>query len=377
MKNKITGIIICMLLISTMIPFSVASNETVGKTITVDDDGEADYTKIQDAIDAASDGDTIYVYNGTYYEHVKIHTSVVLQGENKDNTIIDGGEADNVVTISNDDVIIMGFTIRYSSSLRSGMYLNQYVTHITISDNIISDNNHAIYAPYPNTDNLIISNNKIISNKYGITSYATPTIISNNEIHQDTKQTCIELTGINNSKITENVLTSYKNGIVIYEGDNNVISYNNITLNGDRPGKGIHLRLLGDNNTITYNIISGTTTKSGRGITLEMGEEPSGEIQGQVISFNTISDLWSGVIIQYSPDNPRIWRNEVINNNFIGILRPAHFQNALGNKWYGNYWGNPRLVPHRISGILQFNNMIHPISWFQVDLHPRLLPNNI
>lgn len=33
--------------------------------ITVDDDGLADYSNIQDAIDASSDGDTIFLYNGT------------------------------------------------------------------------------------------------------------------------------------------------------------------------------------------------------------------------------------------------------------------------------------------------------------------------
>jgi len=36
-----------------------------GTTIYVDDDGGADYTSIQDAIDAASEGDTVYVYSGT------------------------------------------------------------------------------------------------------------------------------------------------------------------------------------------------------------------------------------------------------------------------------------------------------------------------
>jgi len=36
-----------------------------GNTIYVDDSGEANYTSIQPAIDAADPGDTIYVYSGT------------------------------------------------------------------------------------------------------------------------------------------------------------------------------------------------------------------------------------------------------------------------------------------------------------------------
>ena len=56
MKKKILGMFVCTLLIATAIPMTVTANETFGKTITVDDDGGADYTNIQDAIDAADDG---------------------------------------------------------------------------------------------------------------------------------------------------------------------------------------------------------------------------------------------------------------------------------------------------------------------------------
>ncbi|MFE3845534.1 nitrous oxide reductase family maturation protein NosD [Thermoplasmatota archaeon] len=384
MKSKKLVIIICMLIVTAVFPFVISSVASDGNIIYVDDDAPTDWydethvKTIQEGIDISSDGDTIFVYSGTYFEHIIIGSkSITIQGENKETTIIDGAENDDVVTISNNNVIIREFTIRNSSNIRSGIYLNQFVAHITISDNIILDNNHAIYAPYSTTGNLIISNNNINSNKYGITSYANPITISSNEIYQDTKQICIELFGINNSLITDNVLYSYKSGIVIYEGNNNIISHNNIYLKGGSLGKGIHLRLLGDNNIITYNNISGTTTKSGRGISLEMREAPSGELQGQEVSFNTISDLWGGVIIQYSPKNPRIWRNEIVNNNFIGTSRPGHFQNALGNKWYGNYWGNPKFTPYKISGSLQFHNIRQTFTWFQVDLHPRLLPINI
>ena len=35
-------------------------------TLYVGGSGEGNYTKIQDAIDDASDGDIVFVYNGTY-----------------------------------------------------------------------------------------------------------------------------------------------------------------------------------------------------------------------------------------------------------------------------------------------------------------------
>ena len=67
MKKKIIlGICIVLLLFC-------AIGTVSAKTWYVDDSGGADFTRIQDAIDAATDGDTIIVREGTYNENVAIH----------------------------------------------------------------------------------------------------------------------------------------------------------------------------------------------------------------------------------------------------------------------------------------------------------------
>ena len=66
---------------------------------------------IQNLIDEASDGDTIYIPSGTYYENIVIDKSISLIGEDKDTTVIDGRGRGNVVHISANWVNITGFKI--------------------------------------------------------------------------------------------------------------------------------------------------------------------------------------------------------------------------------------------------------------------------
>ena len=73
-------------LAALFVVLELASIPASGKTITVAKDGSGNYTKIQDAIDAAVDGDTIFVYNGTYNEYIEIDKSVNLTGESQENT---------------------------------------------------------------------------------------------------------------------------------------------------------------------------------------------------------------------------------------------------------------------------------------------------
>ena len=62
-KITLSGCIFVFMLVTISAFPSVIAE---GNTIYVDNDGGADYTSIQDAVDAASDRDTIYVYSGTY-----------------------------------------------------------------------------------------------------------------------------------------------------------------------------------------------------------------------------------------------------------------------------------------------------------------------
>ena len=65
---------------------SVVSDST--NSIYVGGIGDGNYTIIQKAVNNASDGDTIYVYSGIFYENIIINKSITLIGENKHTTIL-------------------------------------------------------------------------------------------------------------------------------------------------------------------------------------------------------------------------------------------------------------------------------------------------
>ena len=67
-----------------------------GNTLYVGGSGPDNYTTIQGAINDANDGDTVFVYNGTYYENIVVDKSINLVGEDNEKTTIDGNKSGNV-----------------------------------------------------------------------------------------------------------------------------------------------------------------------------------------------------------------------------------------------------------------------------------------
>lgn len=132
MKRTVSGIMLALLFLGMLaLAFNIQPVESEATTIIVPDD----YPTIQEAINHANEEDTIFVKNGTYYEHVVVNTTVSLVGENKNDTIIDGSQAGIVVTVTADNVSINGFTIQNGEI---GLDLNSHGN--TVTSNIFSFN---------------------------------------------------------------------------------------------------------------------------------------------------------------------------------------------------------------------------------------------
>jgi len=69
-----------------------------------------DYPTIQGAIDAANQSQTVFVYQGTYYERINIYKSITVLAQNNA-AIIDGSTTGTVVNITSPNIILKGFTI--------------------------------------------------------------------------------------------------------------------------------------------------------------------------------------------------------------------------------------------------------------------------
>ena len=158
-----------------------------GDILYVGGSGPGNFSKIQDAIDNASNGDTVFVYCGSYYENVLINKSISLIGENKSNTIIEGRKKRDVVKIVASNVLIQNFLLNNSGKItgNAGIQLNEEINNIKIKNNIITNNIAGISMGeeyfYDEITNVSIENNFIQNERHGIVLYiGYENTISNN-----------------------------------------------------------------------------------------------------------------------------------------------------------------------------------------------------
>jgi len=127
-----------------------------------------DFDTIQEAINAASDGDVIIVRDGVYVENVDVSKSVSIISENGPNSTIVVAKDPyyDVFNIYSSNVNLIGFTIK-GANKSAGIQLSFWNTNCTISGNIIIDNYYGIYIFFGSANNTIC-NNFIANNSWGI-----------------------------------------------------------------------------------------------------------------------------------------------------------------------------------------------------------------
>jgi parallel beta-helix repeat protein len=271
------------------------------------DTGER-FNTIQRAImdNETCNGHTIFVENDTYYGHVAIVKSIVLSGENKEKTVLDGGGSGDVVQVLADGVNINGFTIQNSGCNGSP----HYDAGIDIASN----------------DTTTLSGNDIIRNYIGIHLHeATDSTISGNTL-TDTNHWAIYAKDSSNNNILDNdIIDNNYHGIYLLDSDYIVIDNNTVIDNGEH---GIYLSR-SSNNTLSDNRIINNSDKG-----IRLGDSFNNSIEKNEISGN----YNFGISLLASAENNSIYHNNFINKGM------RHASDAGNNSWDdgypsgGNYW---------------------------------------
>lgn len=216
-------------------------------TIVVPDD----YATIQEAVDFASEGDTVFVKNGTYHENLGIRKSIFLIGEDVESTIIDGNSSQSYrvpINIFCSDVTVSGFTLKegYSgiqfqggenctitgNKITGGQFGIRGGNKNKIRDNIFENIGLGGAIRFDGSKYNVVQKNFIKSCTEGIqimweSNFNT---ISENMV-VDCKDVGIRLQESNENTLTQNIVRNSGVGISVYIANNNTIIQNNLINN--------------------------------------------------------------------------------------------------------------------------------------------------
>jgi parallel beta-helix repeat protein len=366
-KTLLTGIIV-LIICTTVIP-SNANKQVIEKTHTityitktlyVGGNGSGNYTSIQDAIDNASDGYTIFVFDESspYYENVTIDKSIQLFGETKETTIIDAQKNGSVIFITSNNVAVTGFTLQNSGD-------DFYSGGIEIR-----------------ADYNLITENIMIDNRIGVTiKDCKENTVSNNHIYNNTRGThpniyyaAIFIKDSNSNLIIGNIIENNdcSKGIHLWKSNRNEIIGNEIAQNkGSGISLGVDYSWYSSNNIISGNIIRDNT---GRGVYITGGISGG---SGNKITSNTL--IRNSIYLHLA-------KNTLIsNNNFFGCGSTFDYEFELrkdyNNEWTGNFWHRSRYFPKLIKGTVGYlqgwAGYFSLFRWYQIDWNPVKEPYDI
>lgn len=371
LKHVVLRIMLIMLLVNVlMLAFNIKPIKAQPKTIIVPEN----YPSIQEAINNADEGDTIYVKTGTYYENLVINKSISLIGDSARYTMIDANSAEDVIWINQSEVNITSlrmingsYGVRLSSSTKcniqdcyidgnsnSGIFLfnssNCFVTNCRIAVNMYE----GIHLER-SSHNTIINCSILSSGVSGIwiCNSSTSNTILDCDIHSIIYGGYGIVIHSNSSSNTIKSCDIYSNdgdGVWIYDSSDNLVmncylanNHNGICLSGSdnlvanssiQRNEYYGIFIGSNNNTVTDCCISDNEY----GICGSVGLVDS---NFNTIKRNTIQNNHYGVHFTVSNFN-FVYHNNLINNTAQASVE-NYFHTNMWNNGYpfgGNYWND-------------------------------------
>jgi parallel beta-helix repeat protein len=308
------------------------------------------YRYIQDAIDAAEDGDIIKVLPGGYPEDLIIDKSVTITNDDKPNTIIQSDSTNSyMIDITADSVSLEGFTIIdliTTSHRKAVIHISPETKNVRLIDNYINRSvaGYGIWIEGTGGDqNAVIKNNTLNSTRGINIVDSNANTIFGNTVANKTGFQALRLFSSHLNRVEKNNFHSYTHGIYSHNSSDTVILSNEIHNNSNR---GISLsttckRVTIENNNVTNNTNYGIELRAhdstvdnnwvyGNSIGILLAAN-SCTITGCTISSSSVYGIYA------QGSNSLIYNNTFVNN--IGkYLAYEEGNNQWDTGTMGNYW---------------------------------------
>ena len=347
--------------------------------------GPGNYSKIQDAIDNTSKGDTVFVYDDSspYLENIFVTKSILLFGEDKNTTIIEGYE--DVLVLQADNITISGFTIQCVSGPHGNVIDIRGIGGIIITQNIMSYYTCGIYCENSHDISIIGNIFQDVYARHGIWLINCNTAKISDNIIKGYNQVGVQSEYCRDLNIFNNDIRKTWCGIYDLDYSKDIKIYNNYLFNNE------HGMILYMKNLQLYNNIIQNSKKWG----LSCG---GGEL---LIYSNELIDNK----IDIFKSNTKVYENNFINDTvtfdyyfgnplLIYLLKFEKFRNFILNIWFKfhripidvdrNYWENHSSdLPKRIEGdLIWFTGYPpfeeeHSVRWYIYDNNPASEPYDI
>ena len=358
LRKCLTAGVILLFIGVSIIPSTAYDLEKPSLTISnghwlyVGGSGPGNYTSIQDAIDNASDGDFIFIYNGIYEPQTNIHVykELTIIGESKEGVVVEHETGSEELSIRAKNVTVSSITFRNFRVTNENMF-----NHTVLTNNIfIIDNDEKFWNPW------VI----YIAGEY-------------NEISDNTMLFMDTYTGGKNP--TEGIcFQCYQSRFI----------NNTITGVGSGPYTALHVYdwfYWVDDYIKGNNLIEGNTfSKTGCGVELNPSLRPG--YNSRIIHNNFIDNTENARFIIHLPSVIDIIRNTIKRVKYF--VSPPDDQTIFLSKlsldyFDGNYWSDyVGPGPKTILGSLQTEGFVNQfflyvLPWITVDKHPAQEPYGI
>ncbi len=327
-KTKTLASLLVLIFLISLVLFSPATVKASSKTLVVPDQ----YPTIQQAINNARTGDTVFVKDGIYDQPIAIDKPLSLVGEDNQKTIIAEEEA---VTVLNHVTITIG------------------ASNVFLSGFAIKDSNRAI-GLYGNPNGVKIAGNRIVNNSIGIQLDSTNInwIISGNVFENNSFEGIVCDDSTINLTITQN---SFSGNYAAIEANGGKITISNNQILNNSYGISLY-------DTSNVDIFENSITNNNRYDALE---SEFGETYGFGISFG------------WSCNNTSIHDNLVGKNPYGFYLANVQLTDKMGNNYQGsnnlifrnNIIGNSKnayvstIFPNNVTGLSNFVNGTAQVLW--------------